>query len=219
MPAPAAARVKVTFTGNIGGSNFATSFWATVGGAAATPSGADMTALANALSGAWTTHMATPWARIADAATIVERCSVAYYASGSSSASAAGISSPIALPGGNAHTSAGSQAMVYSLYTAVSTRSGRGRMYWPATGGLPGGIMGYGFDTFDVNGNATGFAAFLHDVNTIIFLSTIRGLTACVFSDKNAAMYPITQVLVDARPDRVEHRERSMSFPRVAVAV
>jgi len=219
MGAPAAARIKVTFTGQLGGSNWATSFWCTVGGAAATPSGADMVTLADDIAGQWTTHMATPWARIADAGTIVERCSVSYYAAGSVAASAAGISSPIALPGGNLHTSAGSQAMTYSLYTAVSNRSGRGRMYWPATGGLPGGLMGYGFDTFDVNGNCAGFAAFLHDVNTIIFLSTIRGLTACVFSDKNSAMYPITQVLVDARPDRIEHRERSMSFPRVATAV
>lgn len=110
--------------------------------------------------------------------------------------------------GSNANGAAASQCVVTSLLTAVATRSGRGRLYWPATGGFGGSVHRYD-DTLCQN-MANDLAALYESI--VLAAPSDAGLVGVVRSGKLHSVNNITTIRVDTRPDRQEHRESRLTF-------
>jgi hypothetical protein len=102
-----------------------------------------------------------------------------------------------------------STAVVATLLTSLMNRSGRGRMYFPATAAIAG-ANGYLLTTASCSDLAGALADFIDDVNGSEFNDAVGVLTAVVRSLHNSAVNPITSVRVDNRPDRQEHREKNL---------
>lgn len=100
-----------------------------------------------------------------------------------------------------------SQAVVSSLYTAIGGRSGRGRLYWPATCALPGG---HAFSDAQCQTLANSLAAFMVAVSNDVAQPLEGNPVGVVRSPKLGTVNQITSVAVNTRPDRQEHRERHL---------
>jgi hypothetical protein len=100
-----------------------------------------------------------------------------------------------------------SQAVVASLYTAIAGRSGRGRLYWPATAGLP---AGHGFSDAQCQSLADALAAFMVAVSNDVAEPLEGNPVGVVRSEVLGTANQIVSVVVNTRPDRQEHRERHL---------
>jgi hypothetical protein len=192
MPIPSGL-TKNVISGTLPGSEvWQTSYWQT-GLTAAEADDAHMATLAAnstfiALMNAWKALCASG-AR----ATAIDR----YYYAGGSGAAAHGHA---ALNyGGTATPQAGPNqvAVVTTLRTAVSSRAGRGRMYWPATGVAADQTTG-----LLANGNID----ILVDALAAWFTALTTGQPAVVVSQTQNTSHPITSVDADYRADTQRRR-------------
>lgn len=216
MPAPAVARVRVTVGGAIGGSEWRCGFWFQV--ASTAPGTINLTTFNTA---AGTTFASDVWGALKAynySTTDFSYVRSDIYAAGSMASAQNAIATPSPIAGTASGVSAGSQAMVCSLYTATHSRRGRGRVYYPATGSLGGATNPYGFDPSTFAGIMTGTKSFLHDVVTIGDTDFGVGTVPVVQSITGGTVAPITQLFIDSRPDRQELREKSLSFSRLTTA-
>lgn len=101
-----------------------------------------------------------------------------------------------------------SQAVVASLYTNLAGRSGRGRLYWPATAALPGGHM---FSDAQCQSLANALAAFMVAVGDDTSQPLDGSPVGVVRSLTLGTTNQIVSVVVNTRPDRQEHRERHLA--------
>lgn len=218
MPAPSVNRVRVQFGGAIGASRWTSAMWAGVA-AGGPPSQSNLDTCASAML---TTFNSNTWADLRalnQATTTLTDCRVDFYLAGSQASAGNGVANQTASPGTSTGKGAASQAIVASLYSATASRRGRGRMYLPATGGLDGTTNPYGFSTSIATTLALDISVLCANLTTISGTDFGAGVGASVQSITDGMLHPIVTVLVDTRPDRQEHREKSIVFSRFAHAV
>jgi hypothetical protein len=102
-----------------------------------------------------------------------------------------------------------STALVLSKKTALLTRSGRGRAYWPATAATSFGA----FSTAQVGTLVTGFKT-LYDTLKASGAGVFTALPLVVQSNKMGVNNACVSISADTRPDRIEHRERHVTYAR-----
>jgi hypothetical protein len=83
-------------------------------------------------------------------------------------------------------------SIVASLRTATPGASGRGRLFWPATG-ISVQVPTLRPSSSVVNGYITGLKALLAGTTTAID-ATLDGVSLAVWSRKNAQLYPVTSI-------------------------
>jgi len=201
--------MSVSLSGAIGGgANWVCTLW--FGTNSADESNA---ALAAGALAATRTHLDgwdNAWAAFNTSDTTLTGITVRVYDGGSDAAAAVAEGAPAtAIAGTNGAQAAASQCVVTSLRTDNSTRSGRGRLYWPATGGLDGDDHNF------LPARCASFADATVALYEGIMADADPGsdfTIGAVRSLKLGQMIPITRVVVDERPDRQEHRERHLSF-------
>lgn len=218
MPAPAVARVRAQFDFSIYGQPASTSIWCSATGAGL-PTSADMIALADAIGGDWISVVAGDWAPLNDASTFFEQVTCFYYAASSMAASQSGQGSNLHRAGSGVRTSAASQSIVMSLYTALISKSGRGRMYFPATASVAGGIAGVGFPAAGTHSMVTDFATHLGNYPGFAATGGLVSLEPVVQSIRLGQVHPVTLVLGDTRQDRQEIREKHQVYQRYQATV
>lgn len=103
-----------------------------------------------------------------------------------------------------------SQACVVSLRTNQAGKSGRGRVYLPATAALSALDDVHAFDQARVDALITSFAAFIVSMNGAAVGVPLPNLV--VRSLRQGQAYTVNGIHVDARPDSQEHRERQRLF-------
>lgn len=210
MPAPAVSRLKITLGGQIAGAAWSTSLY-TQGGAAV-PSQANLDLFATAAATTWRTRLGLAFASMNFTSTTLSRLRVDYLPAGSNSSALSSNGTVVPTVGGTDSRSAASQCMVLSLYTATISRRGRGRMYYPATGNLPGGSNDYAFSNAQVSTWASQHALWFADLADIG--DTDFGVPAnpVVQSLTAGAAFEVTSARADSRPDRIEHREKALPW-------
>jgi hypothetical protein len=215
MPVPTVPRVRVSLGGTIGGAAWSTAFYMSTSGAV--PDAPSLQAFANAAISSFATTPGPSWADRNHSATQVNHVRADWYDAGSraSSLNVTGVHAGIV--GTLSSVSAASQSMVVSLYSATQTRSGRGRMYLPATGSMSGGAQDYAFPSSSVAGILAGMKTWLIDVASVYNANVGVGATPVVQSLTTGSVHVITTLLIDTRPDRQEVREKHLSWTRQAV--
>lgn len=218
MPAPTGQRYRVTFGGSVGAGPWNTSVWNTTD-ISVLPNQSDVNACASAIGTLFLAGPGNLWKVHNLASTIFDSVRIDVYQSGSMASAMNGSSSGFGLAGTASLAAAASQCIVNSLYTANNSRRGRGRMYWPATGALPSTAQPYGFDPTQINSYGTSMATFISDLGGAFFANAMGNGTAVVQSLTAGLTFPITQLLIDTRPDRQEHREKALLWQRFSHAV
>lgn len=153
------------------------------------------------------------FAQLNDTSTTLQQATIRGYTPGSSAAVVqvtAVPGSPIVgatAPGGPA-----SQAFVTTLNTKYPGRSGRGRLYWPATALLQGD---HGYTLVQ----AQNLAQVTRNLYTALSDSSgqLAGgpVVGVVRSLTMGATHTIVAISTNTQPDRQEHRERHLTFQRV----
>lgn len=157
------------------------------------------------------TWLGAAWKPLNQVSTVATKLKGSWYLPGSSAASKISETSLNIAGTGADISAAASQAMVMSLLTDASGRSGRGRMYLPATAGLGVGANSYKF---------TDAAALAMMDATKVFIASLYTEAGqpwgvnwpSVQSLKTGSLHAITRVRVDCRPDRQENRERGIAY-------
>lgn len=198
--------IKIVLHGTmLGSQTWSTGFFLAIPAATAVPSAADCTAAAAAANAAALTWWGSIKSQEAPYCSYVGARAYAY-AAGSSTSSATGeATSGSPVPGTNGSANVPYVSLVASLRTATSSRSTRGRMYVPYTGG----------NVIDTNGQATTFqttawANAIHDLLATTVEQVAVGLSQpstelVVASFTDGKVTPVTQIRVDSLPD-VQHR-------------
>lgn len=153
------------------------------------------------------------FAQLNDTETTLQQATIRGYAPGSSAALAqitAVPGSPIvgaSAPGGPA-----SQCLVTTLNTAYPGRSGRGRLYWPATSLLQADhqfLLVQAQNLAQVTRNLyNALSAASGQLAGGPVVGVVRSLTMGV-------THPLVAIACNTQPDRQEHRERNLTFQRV----
>lgn len=134
------------------------------------------------------------------------------YAAGAKASSAYAIQPAAAVLTGTGTDSApASQACVVTLQSPLAGRSGRGRMYMPATAATGAGADEHAFPLSKVNGLIPALVTFFIATEALT-LDNSHALAPVVRSLKMGTVHPFKQFRVDTRPDRQEHRERGLVF-------
>ena len=104
-------------------------------------------------------------------------------------------------------------SVVSSLRTAHPGATGRGRLYWPATGltAVPSTLRISGTNT---SATAGAIRDYLGAIETAIE-ATFTGTSLCVWSRKNAALYPVDRIQVGDVFD-VQRRRRDSLVENIA---
>lgn len=136
------------------------------------------------------------------------QCTARSYNAGSSAAAAEAITGGAVKAGTGSGSGAQSQACCVSLLTNHAGRSGRGRIYLPATAGLHGIDPNHAFSTSEVDNLADAFEAFVTGMQTVVNITPAPFLS--VRSLALGQALPVAHIRVDNRPDRQEHRERHL---------
>lgn len=152
------------------------------------------------------------WTQFNDNGTLVTGAVIRGYEAGQSAASVqATVGVGGSVVGNSAIGGAASQACCSTLYTAHPGKSGRGRLYWPATSSLG---PGYQFPDVAVSNLAIAtknlyqaLAGWAGGGEVTPMVGVVRSLT---LGTANA----ITSVACNSQPDRQEHRERHLTFTR-----
>jgi len=218
VPAPSVARLKVSFGGNINTGTWETSIWESCS-TPTVPTAAEILAAITAQYTEWNTQCASFFETLMYRGDALQTVRGDWYAPDSNAISATATYLPTALEGTINFCSPASTSMVVSLYTALHSRSGRGRMYWPATAYMQGAADEHGFAGDQITGFANGMAAFCAFVNNPVPSPPFGQMTAVVQSQKLGLVTPVTTIKIDGRPDRQEHRERGLLFPSAQAAV
>lgn len=153
------------------------------------------------------------FSQLNDASTSLQGATIRGYAPGGSAAlvqATAVPGSPItgaASPGGPA-----SQCCCATLDTQYPGRSGRGRLYWPATTLLQGDhqfLLIQAQDLATVTRNLyTSLANSTATIPTGPVVGVVRSLTL-------GQTHPLVAISCNTEPDRQEHRERHLTYQRV----
>jgi hypothetical protein len=185
---------------------------ADLGSPGSVPTQADIDAYAQAQNAIWLAGCSDNWKTFADVDTIYVGIKSSWIQASHTGATIVGHSSVASKAGTNGGYGPASQCVVCSLRTGLTGRSGRGRVYLPASGALPGGASKYGYSSSAVTGLATQFAQHLHDVDAITSPAYFTGYVPVVASLHLAAANAVASVKVDTRPDSQEHRERHQTY-------
>jgi hypothetical protein len=218
MPAPSNSRIKLTFGGSIhSAAPFETAFFMSYSG----PSVVDGTAFANWLTAEMSlmNDALTAICGLNDPTTVFTTLRGDIYPASSLAVSQTSTKTLAGYAGTGSYGGPVSQAMCVSHYTATAGRSGRGRMYFPATALLSGAATDSGFTSAQATNIASAWGNALTALNAADGPDGSASVKAVVQSLHTATTHPITQVLVDGRPDRIEHREKFITFPRSSHAV
>lgn len=217
MPIPNHNRLRIEVGGDISGSPWAT-------GLVISPQGTDsptVTELDDSLTvikGYFTTFFSGEWRNLNQPSTRVTDIKAYWYEGANGAASVTAEQSMNVVGAGGGLSGPASQAMVVTLLTERAGKSGRGRMYLPATAGLPGGADSYKFALSQCSNVANQAADLLGSIYTEA--GQPWGVSwPSVQSNTLGVLSAITRVRVDQRPDRIEHRERGLAFSAVAVGV
>lgn len=213
---PATPRAKITLSGGIAGGKWASSFW--LSRTIDTGPTGSMNDVADALWAIFNTDVFAAWAPFSATSTNIAQLDVGIYHASSNAAFALGSHT---VSGGAATattTSAASQAIVLTLLTAQVGKVGRGRMYLPATAGLTLSPA-YAFNPTLVTALVAAMANFFGDCSAA-FDAQGMGLPVPSVSSGGSslsgglgpALYPVTAIRADNRPDRQEHREKGLTF-------
>lgn len=213
MPTPGIARYKLSFLGIIHGSPWQTGCWfKTDNPGLPFQVDADNWLVAlDSLGAAWKSR----WQTLNSSQCVWNALKLDYYQAGSL---AVAVSSTrvmsAAVAGAQTVEASPASSLVATLQTAHPGRTGRGRMYWPATGAYTTASSPAGWPGATVIGAATDLSAYLTAINGINSPTTTGDLTACVQSIHDGQLYPITGLTFDGRPDQIEHRERRLTYFR-----
>lgn len=205
MPIPSGL-VRATLSGTLGSSEvWATSFWLDGYEEAEIDAAAAATVIAGGGGPAWTTAVSAAMSS-GDAITAFDM----YYYAGGTSATRHSHAAVTGRVGTGASPHPKQIALAVSLRSANSSRSGRGRMFFPATG-IPMATTGL------VSGTAhTGIASTLRD-----FFNTLRAgtVTPVVVSQTQSIARPVVSVDVDTVPDTIRARRARIVGTRTSYAV
>jgi len=211
--APATARLKFTLEGGVQGGQWNCGLWASYSGAVVV----DPTALGSyalAVLGILNNVFLPALKPFMDPRTSVQQLRVDTYASGSAAVSQTGIATTVPIVGTGAAGGPATQALALSLYSATPSRSGRGRIYLPATATLTNAAGAQSFAGPLITTLATSAGVDFSSVNGTPGPDGAGTVRLGVFSNKESVIRPIVQVLADTRPDRIEHREKFSTFFR-----
>lgn len=213
MPTPSIARYKVSFLGVIHGAPWQTGCWFKTDNPGP-PFQVDLDnwlVSLESLGAAWKSR----WQTINSSQCVWNALKLDFYQASSLAVAVTSTRILTAPVTGSVTTeSSPASSLVATLNTAHAGRSGRGRMYWPATGAYTPAGSPAGWPGATVIGAATDLSAYLTAINAINSPTTTGDLTACVQSTKDGQLYPITGVTFDGRPDAIEHRERRLTYFR-----
>jgi hypothetical protein len=210
---PASWRIKSTIFGQIQGQPWNTAVWWSTT-ATGIPDTADLVAQGVAMGSNFAT-VRTQWSQINCSTTSIDSCRLDVYAPSSGAVVASGsTTSGFDSSGAAPQASAASQCLVTSPKSAHPGRSGRGRMYWPATAALPISPNLYSYSLTRIQDFCNAVAGWLTAVNSFGGTTTVGDMQACVQSLTVGELYLITSMKIDGRPDRMEHREKRIVFPR-----
>lgn len=207
MPGVDKMTVSLTFGGVVaGGVPWDCTLWFMPLDQGADPQHAKDGILANAVA-----HIGPLWGALApfnSADTALTSLTTRSYIAGATNTRSIGFQSlGDTLIGTGGGSGALSQAIVASLYTSLAGRSGRGRLFWPATASLPGG---HAFSDAQCQTLANALAAFMVAVSDDVAQPLQGNPVGVVRSLTLGTVNQITTVVVNTRPDRVEHRERHL---------
>jgi hypothetical protein len=145
--------------------------------------------------------------------TLLLAASCRLYAAGATASTAYAQVGVTGTPAGTGTQSgAASQACVITLQSPLAGRSGRGRMYMPATGSLGANTEQHRFKAATLDLLMPGLVTFFLAVEAMS-LDDSHALFPVVRSLKMSTVHQFNRFKVDARPDRQEHRERGLVFP------
>ena len=213
MPTPGVERYKLSFLGLIHGSPWQTGCWFTTS-ASGIPFQVDLDNWLGAVDptgAAWKSR----WQSLNSSQCVWNALKLDYYQAGSL---AVAVTSTrvltAAVVGSQTVESSPAGSLVATLQTAHPGRSGRGRMFWPATGAYTVASSPAGWPGSIVTGCATDLSAYITSINANNSPTTTGDLTACVQSIHNGQLYTVTGLTFDGRPDQQEHRERRLTYFR-----
>lgn len=179
-----------------------------------TPSLGDITGIATAMAARYKTFWLGGPTLFASASTSLLALQAFWYNAGSTSAAVNAIAAISGAVGTGSATAPLSTALVITKKTAVTTKSGRGRSYWPAVLRMSGGV----FASADLS---TVLVAYQTMIN--LFRGTPPApLTQCnlaVVSFRTGQIHEVTSASIDTRPDRQEHRESNGVYPKTIVTI
>lgn len=218
MAAPAVKRIKYTLGGSVHGVAWESAFYASYDGAIPVlPT--DLSGYAAAVYSLLNATWLDEWKAINDPSTNISSLRTDLFAAGSLAVSQSATFTDVPGVGSGALGSAVSQAICTSLYSDTPSRSGRGRMYMPATALLAGAGTTSGFTVARVNSYLAAFAGALADINGFEGPDGSGTVRVGVQSITQGQIRPVTTVLCDTRPDRIEHREKQITWARSSQVV
>lgn len=218
MPAPAVKRIKYTLIGQVHTAPWESSFYGSYDGAIPVDDAALLdyaTAAKSTLNSDWSDEFQA----INDPNTNWTALRVDLYLASSLAIAQSATFTDTTLAGVGAPGGAVSSAICTSLYSATPTRSGRGRMYVPATAALAGSSTTNGFTTARLTSWLAALSGAFTAINTLDGPDGAGAVRVGVQSLMDSQIRPVVRVLADTRPDRIEHREKQLTWIRLSDVV
>lgn len=213
MGAPPVARIGFEMSGTVHGQEWNSGFYASYAGDIPV----DDEALTDYVAAVWalfTDAWIASWCIVNDPATFLTGFSAKLYEANSLAVAQQAQNTVATQTGSGAYGGAVSQAICSSLYTATPSRRARGRMYQPATAALAGASANSGFAVSATNTYGSQLADAFTAVNALDGPDGSGAVRVGVQSLLDSQIRPVTRVLLDTRPDRIEHREKRITFAR-----
>lgn len=209
MPPPVGDYIKYVVGGAVASDSWTVSHSQQLGGLTGIPTPTVMNALASTVLGAFNTTYWNPstnkGASLCNTGTNLATLKAYLYRNGVLSAQGAAAIAPVAGTSGTALPNY--VAMCVSLLSNMPGKSGRGRMYLPATGAAIAAATGQYSST--LTAILTNLASYLDGINAV--LSPLPGSPsgACaVVSNTHGLMNPVTSIRTDSLPDTQHGRTR-----------
>lgn len=208
------AHWRVEFSGTIGVAPWATTL-ALFSLGSSDPDNYDENVYAQGMADQFRTFWNAGLANLNCTDTAFTKATVRWYQANSTAAYLQASAGPAGATVGNQTVSGpASQACCVTIYTAHPGKTGRGRMYLPATAALGSSPDLHRFKAADLSALSDAVQAFFIGVNGISPDSS-HIFAPAVASVKDGAVRIWSRQSVDARPDSQEHRERHLSFTRI----
>lgn len=214
MPSVAQITALLEFTGSIaGGGRWATGLWCTTDTFPSDPQAgcqSAATGAAAAFSALWQNGVGA--FNATDTNFLAASCRL-YAAGATASTAVAQAATPAADAGTGFGSSAASTSCVVTLQSPQAGRSGRGRMYMPATAATGLNAELHQFLAANMTALMPALVTFFIAIEALS-LDDSHVLTPVVRSPKMNTVHPFKRFSVDTRPDRQEHRERGIVFSK-----